>query len=190
MLHILLDTDIGNDMDDMQALAYLLSQPDADILGITTVTGEAIARAELADMMLRLAERGGVPIHAGSENPLSGAFRQTHVTPKEKALLDDFPHRADFAADAAVDFLRRTIEAHPHEITLCCIGALTNIARLFRSHPHIPGLLKTLVIMGAASEKSTRRAGAFRNGTYSTIPKPRRSSLTRRCARRSYSAWS
>ena len=72
MLHILLDTDIGNDMDDMQALAYLLSQLDADILGITTVTGEAIARAELADMMLRLAERGNVPVHAGSENPLSG----------------------------------------------------------------------------------------------------------------------
>lgn len=44
MLHILLDTGIGNDMDDMQALAYLLAQPDADILGITTVTGEAIAR--------------------------------------------------------------------------------------------------------------------------------------------------
>ncbi len=160
MLHILLDTDISNDMDDMQALAYLLAQPDADILGITTVTGEAIARAELADMMLHLAERGGVPVHAGSENPLSGAFRQTHITPKEKALLDDFPHRADFAADTAVDFLRRTIEAHPHEITLCCIGPLTNIARLFRGHPHIPGLLKTLVIMGGRfGEVDTARWG-------------------------------
>ena len=42
---ILLDTDIGNDMDDMQALAYLLAQPGADLLGVTTVTGEAIARA-------------------------------------------------------------------------------------------------------------------------------------------------
>lgn len=160
MLHILLDTDIGNDMDDMQALAYLLSQSDADILGITTVTSEAIARAELADMTLRLAERGGVPIHAGSENPLSGAFRQTHVTPREKALLDDFPHRADFAADTAVDFLRRTIEAHPHEITLCCIDPLTSIARLFRDHPHIPGLLKTLVIMGGRfGEVDTARWG-------------------------------
>ena len=148
MLHILLDTDIGNDMDDMQALAYLLAQPDADILGVTTVTGEAIARAELADMMLRLAGRSDVPVHAGSENPISGEFLQTRVTPKEKALLDDFPHRADFAEDTAVDFLRRTIESHPHEITLCCIGALTNIARLFRDHPHIPALLRTLVIMG------------------------------------------
>ena len=108
---ILLDTDIGNYMDDMQALAYLLAQPGADLLGVTTVTGEAIARAELADMMLRLAGRSDVPVHAGSENPLRGAFLQTRVTPEEKALLDDFPHRADFAADTAVDFLRRAIEA-------------------------------------------------------------------------------
>lgn len=83
MLHILLDTDIGNDMDDMQALAYLLSQLDADILGITTVTGEAIARAELADMMLRLAERGGVPVHAG-QKILSPARSGRHTSRPRK----------------------------------------------------------------------------------------------------------
>lgn len=147
MLHILLDTDIGNDMDDMQALAYLLAQPDADILGLTTVTGEARERAALADMMCRLAGRGDMPIHAGAETGLSGAFRQSAVSPKEKALLDDFPH-ASFAPDTAVKFLRQTIEAHPGEITLCCIGPLTNIAQLFEKHPHIPALLKTLIVMG------------------------------------------
>lgn len=84
MLHILLDTDIGNDMDDMQALAYLLAQPGAELLGITTVTGEAIARAELADMMLRLAGRGDVPVHVGSENPLSGAFLRGTLRPLKR----------------------------------------------------------------------------------------------------------
>lgn len=44
MKKILLDTDIGCDMDDMQALAYLLARDDAEILGITTVTGEPEAR--------------------------------------------------------------------------------------------------------------------------------------------------
>ena len=55
MLKMLLDTDIGNDMDDMQALAYLLAREDAELVGITTVTGEADVRAKLADAMCRLA---------------------------------------------------------------------------------------------------------------------------------------
>ena len=42
-------------MDDMLALAYLLSRDDVDLLGVTTVTGEPVVRARLADMMCRLA---------------------------------------------------------------------------------------------------------------------------------------
>ena len=50
----LLDTDIGNDNDDCMALAYLLHQSEIDLLGITTVTGESVRRAMLADAMCRL----------------------------------------------------------------------------------------------------------------------------------------
>ncbi|MBE6611068.1 MAG: nucleoside hydrolase [Ruminococcaceae bacterium] len=147
MEKILLDTDIGCDMDDMQALAYLLARDDVKLLGITTVTGEPIVRAKLADMMCRLAGRN-IPIHSGAGEALNGKFRQGGVIKKEKALLDEFPHREDFAEETAVEFLRETIEAHPREITLCAIGPLTNLARLFTKYPHIPHLIKTLVIMG------------------------------------------
>ena len=52
---LLFDTDIGSDIDDAVALAYLLMQPSIDLLGITTVTGEARKRAALASRLLELA---------------------------------------------------------------------------------------------------------------------------------------
>ena len=159
MTKILLDTDIGNDMDDMQALAYLLSRSDTEILGITTVTGEPVVRAQLADLMCRLVHRD-VSIHVGAAVGLSGAFRQNAVSPKEKVLTDQFPHRADYAADA-VEFLRSVIRSHPGEITLCCIGPLTNIAMLFESDPEIPALLKDVILMGGRfGDVDTARWGA------------------------------
>lgn len=150
MKKILLDTDIGCDMDDMQALAYLLARDDAEILGITTVTGEAAVRAELADMMCRLAEKK-VPVYVGYSRTLKGEmFIQRSVSEGEKALLGEFPH-GEYSEDnpsAAIDFLHETIAANPGEITLCAIGPLTNIAKLFERYPDTPQKLGKLIIMG------------------------------------------
>ena len=51
MEKILLDTDIGSDIDDAVCLAYLLSQPKCELMGITTVSGEAYERARLASVL-------------------------------------------------------------------------------------------------------------------------------------------
>ena len=120
MRRIILDTDIGCDMDDMQALAYLLARDDAELLGITTVTGEPGVRARLADMMCRLAGKD-IPVHSGAGEPLKGQFRQQSVIEKERALLDRFPNRKTFPENTAVGFLRETVERYPGEITLCAI---------------------------------------------------------------------
>ncbi len=61
MTKILLDTDIGTDVDDAVCLAYLLSHPECELLGITTVTGEAAKRAALASVLCREAHKD-VPI--------------------------------------------------------------------------------------------------------------------------------
>jgi len=67
-LKLLLDTDIGSDIDDAVALAYLLMQPSIDLLGITTVTGEARKRVALASRLLELAGQT-VPVFPGFEAP-------------------------------------------------------------------------------------------------------------------------
>lgn len=141
---ILLDTDIGSDIDDAVCLAYLLAQPDCDLLGITTVTGEPVQRARLASALCHAAGRD-IPIYPGAAHPLIVDQRQPIA--HQAVKLDRWPHRQDFPTGEAVEFLRRTIRAHPHEITLLTIGPLTNIALLFAVDPEIPALLKSLVMM-------------------------------------------
>ncbi len=141
---ILLDTDIGSDIDDAVCLAYLLAQPECELLGITTVSGEVERRAMLASALCRIAGRQ-VPIFPGAKNPLLIAQKQPYA-PQADAL-QKWPHEEQFPRGQAVEFLRHTIHAHPGEITLLGIGPLTNIALLFATDPEIPGLLKSLVLM-------------------------------------------
>jgi inosine-uridine nucleoside N-ribohydrolase len=142
---LLLDTDIGSDIDDAVALAYLLARPDCDLLGVTTVTGEPERRAQMVSAMCRAADRE-VRVYPGAAEPLLVEQRQPLA--EQAAALDRWPHDTDFPRGEAVEFLRRTIRAHPGEITLLTIGPLTNVALLFRADPAVAGMLKGLVMMG------------------------------------------
>jgi len=142
---ILLDTDIGSDIDDAVCLAYLLAQPDCELLGVTTVTGEGARRAALVSALCKIAQQD-VPIHVGAETPLLVDQRQPHVP--QAAALERWPHETDFPRGEAIEFMRQTIRAHPGEVTLLTIGPLTNAALLFSVDPEIPQLLKGLVMMG------------------------------------------
>lgn len=141
---LLLDTDIGSDIDDALALAYLLHQPRCELLGITTVSGEPAVRAALASALCRAAGRD-VPIYPGTATPLLVAQRQAGVD--QAVALDHLPHQATFPEGEAIDFLRHTIRAHPGEVTLLAIGPLTNVALLFALDPAIPRLLGGLTLM-------------------------------------------
>lgn len=69
-MKVLLDTDIGGDIDDALALAYLLKQPRCELLRITTVGGEPEKRAALASATCHAAGRAEMPIHVGASAPL------------------------------------------------------------------------------------------------------------------------
>lgn len=144
---VLLDTDIGSDIDDAVALAYLLRQPACELLGITTVSGEPERRASLADAVCQAGGYPDIPIHVGVENPLIVKQHQPRATQAE-ALSSAIPHREFAKTNTAISFLRDTIRARPGEITLLTIGPLTNIALLFALDPELPGMLKQLVMMG------------------------------------------
>jgi purine nucleosidase len=142
---VLLDTDIGSDIDDAVCLAYLLAQPECDLLGVTTVSGEPELRAQMASALCRVAGRR-VPVFPGIEAPMQVAPRQPRCP--QAAALARWPHETEFAQGAAVQFLRDTIRANPGEVTLLAIGPLTNVARLFQEDPGVAGLLRALVLMG------------------------------------------
>ena len=142
---ILLDTDIGSDIDDALCLAYLLAQPECDLLGVTTVSGEAAQRAQIASAIALHMQRD-IPIYPGVEQPLFVAQRQPAA--QQASRLDRWPSETSFHSGEAVEFLRRTIHAPPGEIRLVVIGPLTNIALLFAIDPTAAMLIKRLVIMG------------------------------------------
>lgn len=145
MTKILLDTDIGTDVDDAVCLAYLLSHPECELLGITTVTGEVEKRASLASVMCKAAGKD-IPIYPGADHPMNGVQRQSIA--QQAAVLSRWPHETDFPRGQAVDFLADTIRSHPGEVTLLTIGPLTNAGMLFSEHPDVPELLDGFVMMG------------------------------------------
>jgi inosine-uridine nucleoside N-ribohydrolase len=155
---ILFDTDIGSDIDDAVALAYLLREPRCDLLGITTVTGEPQERAKLADAVCRSAGRVDIPIHSGAAEPI--LVPQKQPAAPQKAALANWPHREEFPPNTAVPFLQEVIRSRPGEVTLLAVGPLTNVGLLFAMDPEIPHLLKRLVLMCGVF--TTRVAGCGR----------------------------
>lgn len=156
MAKILLDTDIGTDVDDAVCLAYLLSHTDCELLGITTVTGEVEKRASLASVLCKAA-RKEIPIYPGADRTMRGDQRQPLA--QQAAVLPRWPHETDFPKGHAVDFLANTIRSHPGEVTLLTVGPLTNAGTLFSQHPDVAELLAGLVLMGGNFDETGPEAG-------------------------------
>src|SRR5215208_7828195 len=156
MVKVLLDTDIGTDVDDAVALAYLLSHPDCELLGITTVTGEAEKRASLSSVMCQAAGKD-IPICPGADRTMQEEQRQPIA--QQAVVLPRWPHVADFPKGEAIDFLSDTIHSHPGEVSLLTIGPLTNVSLLFSTYPDVMELLAGLVIMGGNFDETGPEAG-------------------------------
>jgi len=144
---VILDTDIGSDIDDAICLSYLLRQPRCELVGITTVSGMPRERAALADAVCRAAGRKDVPIHSGIDKGMLLDIVQPQCPQAE--VLSRFEHRApnEFKPYTAVEYLRQEIDKRPGELTLLAIGPMTNLAALFTLDPEAPKKLKRLVLM-------------------------------------------
>jgi purine nucleosidase len=143
---VLLDTDLGTNIDDALALAYLLRHPLCELRGITTVHGDTRTRAQLASAICRALGHDDVPIHCGAARPL--VHVATRWEAPQGAVLGRWSYEARFEPDTAADFLREQIRAQPGRLTLLCIGPLTNVALLFERDPETAALLGRLVCMG------------------------------------------
>src|SRR5438034_9488316 len=63
---LLLDTDIGTDIDDAYALVLAARSPEIDLRAVTTVNNDVLLRARIAKKLLRLMDRDDVPVASGS----------------------------------------------------------------------------------------------------------------------------
>ena len=98
MEHLVIDTDIGGDLDDALCLAYLLAHPHCEICGITTVGGEPERRAMIASALCAAAGKR-VPIYSGAAQPLTVKQRQPRAHQAEQ--LGRWPHQREFPVNEA-----------------------------------------------------------------------------------------
>ncbi|GAA5207753.1 nucleoside hydrolase [Streptomyces thinghirensis] len=142
---LVLDTDIGSDVDDALALGVLLGSPEADLAGITTVYGDTLLRARLAHRLAALA--GHAPtVVPGAAETLSG--KEVWWPGHEGTCFDDLhtePVRDDLNA---ADFLAETVRARPGEVDVVAIGPLANLAQALQRHEDFAEAVGTVYLMG------------------------------------------
>jgi len=149
---VILDTDIGDDIDDAFALALALESPELKILGVTTTFGDTELRARLLDRYLEAVGRGDLPVAAGPPSKASNVFTQ-----KAYALRSPERKHRD-----GVSFLLDQIRRHPGEITLIGIGPLVTVEAAIARDPATFRQLKRVVLMGGSIARGYDRADGER----------------------------
>jgi inosine-uridine nucleoside N-ribohydrolase len=136
----ILDTDIGDDIDDAFALALALRSPELHLLGVTTTYGDTELRARLVDRYLGAVGRSDILVAAGVHTA-----HTNNLTQAAYALQGPDRRHVD-----AVGFMLVQIHAHPGQITLICIGPLTNVQAAIERDPATFRQLKRVVMMGGS----------------------------------------
>ncbi len=148
---ILIDTDPGQ--DDAVALLTALASPELDVVAITTVAGNVPLplTSRNARMMVELAGRTDVPVHAGCPRPMVRTLYTAEYVHGPSGIDGaELPEPTiPLAPGHAVDVLVDTVmAAEPGELTFCTLGPLTNVAMAIVKEPRIAGRLAGLVMMG------------------------------------------
>ena len=150
---ILIDTDIGDDIDDAFAIALAASLPELELVGVTTVFRNTAQRAQLAHRLLSSLGREDIPVRAGERlperEPIHVFERDPAGAPEDADLCQWEPAYAQLPAeDGAVDFLIRMAEKYGESLTLVPIGAMTNLARAIERNPEAMKRVGAIVTMG------------------------------------------
>ena len=137
---VLLDTDIGDDIDDAFALGLILRSPELKLLGATSAFGDTEMRARLLDRYLVTTGHRELLIGAGAASEQKNVFTQSGYARGVAARRH---------AEGWVVFSTQ-VHAHPGQVTLIAIGPLTNLKQWIERDPATFKLLKRIVVMGGS----------------------------------------
>jgi purine nucleosidase len=175
---IIIDQDAaGPAGTDQQSILLLIQSPQAEVLGITVVTGDQWLKAEVAHTlrMLELIGRTDIPVVPGAEYPLVRRKEETELweqrygsvawlgawTPRFYHPADDLGEMPEGkpstkpADEDAAHFLIRMVHQFPNEITIYEGGPMTNLALAMSIDPEFARMAKDLVFMGASLNPQT-----------------------------------
>jgi purine nucleosidase len=146
---VLIDTDIGNDIDDALALALALRSPELDVRAVTTVFGNTYQRARLAAHLLTTFGHEDIPVAAGVQIPIQPRQRPSGVP--QAAILDDHVEYPALSTLSGPELIIQTAQAHQGQLTLLCLGPLTNVAKALNREPNLFMAIRRIVMMGGTS---------------------------------------
>jgi len=146
---VIVDMDIGDDIDDAFALGLLLQSPEIEIVGITTAWGDTALRAQLLERMLRETGHSKIPVAQG----IRTTGNPQPFTQARYAQRGALPAKID-----AIDFMLNQIKRQPGQITLLALGPLTNIGAAIQRDATTFGKLKQVVMMGGSVRSGYRKS--------------------------------
>ncbi len=172
---VILDTDIGSDIDDVYALALALNHPNLELRGVTTVGRFPQGRARLAAKILRLFQREEIGVYAGAAHaPERAGYPTGNARGSRRSLgpdhRDPLTHTHLVAADDpeadrvygdAVEFILRVLDESSDPVTIVGIGGWTNVAEVIcRATPAQLEKIKLLAMMGGEVHLLRRESNA------------------------------
>jgi inosine-uridine nucleoside N-ribohydrolase len=137
---VIIDTDIGDDIDDAFALALALKSPELKVLGVTTTFGDTGMRARLVDRYLKAVGRSEIPVFAGPATKTDNAMTQAAYATRDSATK----------FGDGVEFILKSARQHPGQITLIGIGPLSTVEAAIKRDPAAFKKLKRVAIMGGS----------------------------------------
>jgi purine nucleosidase len=147
---VILDTDIGDDFDDANALGLLLASPEIELIGVVMDYGNTPERAKVACRFLHEVGRDDIPVVVGRMT--DDEFTRANFYTKQFHWGEGFDKCRPIAQPAA-DFIIEQLYKHPHEIILMTIAPVTNFKDVLEKDPHALKLAKKVVSMFGAFYK-------------------------------------
>lgn len=174
---IILDTDMGTDVDDALCLALALASPEFEIVAVTTVSRDAAARARITRRLLDLAGRNDVPVFAGADEARTpgrtfawtGREGDGILVPGDACTIEDEP------ATTALERLLRENE----DLEVLAVGPMTNLAALLDGDPSLASRIRRQTLMGGHIREIRYRGFTFPPGIdYNLCSDPDASRIT------------
>ena len=147
-IKVLIDTDLGDDVDDALTLLLATASPEMELVGVTTVLRDTILRAKNVKKLLSYVGVD-VPVYAGKENPLAGEKRSKDILLK-MSETENFhvDNEQDFRdGESALEYIYKTADS-VNDLQILAIGPLTNIAAVILKYPDMKDKISKIVLMG------------------------------------------
>jgi len=147
MKKYILDTDIGDDIDDALALHLALSS-NLNLIGVTTVFRNAKDRARIAKRLISLYGNKDIPVYFGYGSTLDGMDESFKLCQWTEEIENEIYAPANSNAEEAVDFILECARKYGKDFVLLAVGPLTNVARAIRKDPKAMESTGGIILMG------------------------------------------